>query len=117
MELAQRPDSLVKSGQPGPLPLPSTCPREIRRGFLRLHACRGLCAAQEDLDMRHCRCLVIREEHGGGVELPPFASVDFDGGDKAAANGGEEELLLAEADGVELLEFLNRGRDVRDKRE
>src|ERR1035441_5646377 len=62
--------------------------------------------------MRHRRYLVIRQEHGGGVELLPLASVDFDGGYGAVAQSGEEELLLTEADGVELLEFLNRGRDV-----
>src|ERR1035441_9311793 len=67
--------------------------------------------------MRHRRCLAIRQEHGGGVELLPLASVNFDGGDRAVAQGGEEDLLLSEADGVELLKFLNRGWDVRDEGE
>src|ERR1035438_5619875 len=67
--------------------------------------------------MGHRGRLVVRQEHGGGVEALPVASVDFDGGNGAVANRSEEELLLAEADGVELLEFLNGGWDMGDERE
>ena len=103
MELAQCCDPLVKGGYLSPLPCLFKYWCQFPRGFLRLHDGLGLDVTEEDLNMRHGRGLVVRQEDRDRVEGLPLPSVDLDGSDGAAANGREEDLLLTEADGVELL--------------